>query len=397
MKKLLILAIILRLLVATFYFHPDIKTYNFQASFLRHGVFNIYSYVANHQADLPIKEPPVYLPLTYLVVGGYQAVAAPILGKSFDSWLGNAGVNSFIKDPNIFRYLLVLKLPILAFDVAIAYLLMRFFDDKGDKKKVFTFWLFNPFTVLIFYVFSNVDIYPVALTVLGMLAAKENKLLKASAFFGIAAAFKLYPLLFVPFIFLKAVGWKNRLRTIVVPIAVLLLVSLPYMSGAFIHSALISGLTTRIFNPGITVGFGEYGILGLVGVTMLFFYGWLFDENINLFNYLIALFLIIFSFSHFNIQWLAWIGPFVVILAVKKPKLSLALFVLALFAISIPFLYEDRSMSVGLIRVYSNLFDVLPTPFVALQKFYDPYNLQSILHSMFAGGSLVVVYRLFKT
>lgn len=396
MKKLIILAIVLRLLVAAFYFHPDIKTFNYQASFLKSGVFNIYSYLTSHKATLPLKEEFVYFPLTYFTLGSYQWLMQPVLGHGFDAWLANAGINSFVRDPQIFKYLVILKLPYLVLDIAIGFLLMKFFESKEEAKKVFIFWLFNPFTIALFYIFSNVDIFPIFLTVLSFLAIRRNKLLLASVLLGVAAGFKLYPILFIPFIFLKGENLMDKLKILVAPIAILLVIIAPFLSVAFIQSALISGLTTRIFNPGLSLGFAEFNIVGLTGLVFLFFYALLVDKNINLFNYWIALFLIIFSFTHFNIQWLGWIAPFLVILSVKKPKLAVTIFILSLVAFLIPPLYNDRSMSVGLLRVYSTLFDLLPTPSTIIQLVYDPYNLQSILHSILAGGSLAVIYKLFR-
>lgn len=396
MRKLLLLAIFLRLLVAAFYFHPDIKTYNFQASFLRKGIVNIYSYLVNNKKTLPLKEEFVYFPLTYFTLGTYQAIASPILGKGFDGWLADAGVNSFVKNPDIFKYLIVLKLPYLAVDILIAYLLMKFFDDPVKRKKAFIFWLFNPFTIVIFYVFSNVDIFPVALTLVSLLLAKKNKLVASSLVLGIGAGFKLYPILLVPFLFLKAGTLKEKILVLLAPFMTLGIIVAPFLSSAFVQSAVISGLTTRIFNPGFSLGFGEFNIVGLTGFTALFFYGLLIDRKINLFNYWIVIFLLIFSSSHFNIQWLAWVAPFLVILAVQKPRLVFTLMALSIAAFLIPPLYEDRSMSMGLLRIYSTLYDLLPTPFIIVQKFYDPYNLQSILHSFLAGGSGVVIYDLFR-
>lgn len=396
MKKLLLLAVVLRLLVAAFYFHPDIKTYNFQASFLRKGVFNIYAYLRENNKSLPLKEEFVYFPLTYFTVGGYQAIMSPILGKGFDAWLSDASVNSFVKNPGVFRYLVVLKLPYLVLDILIGYLLMRFFDDKEKARKAFIIWLFNPFTIVLFYVFSNVDIFPVALTLVSLLLARKNKLIASSLLLGIGAGFKLYPILLVPFLFLKARSVKEKLGVIASPIIALAVIITPFLSSAFIQSAVISGLTTRIFNPGFSIGFGEFNIVGLTGLVALFFYGLLIDKKVNILNYWIAIFLLIFSFSHFNIQWLAWVAPFLVILSVQKPKLAVTLLILSLVAILIPPLYEDRSMSFGLLRVYSTLFDLLPTPFSAIQTVYDPYNLQSIFHSVLAGGSLMVIFNLFR-
>jgi hypothetical protein len=396
MKKLLVLAVVLRILVASFLFHPDIKTYNYQASFLKKGVFNIYSYLVKNNKTLPIKDGFVYFPLTYFVLGGYQAVLSPVLGSGFDSWLANASSNSIVNDPNIFKYLLILKLPYLVLDIAIAFLLKRFFDDRDKADKVFTLWLFNPFTIFLIYAFSNVDIFAVLLTVVAFLLLKKEKLILASAILGIAAGFKLYPLLFIPFLFIKGKDLKEKIFVVLIPAIILGIIVVPFWSQDFVQSALISGLTTRIFNPGFSIGFGESMIVGLFSISILFFYALLIDKKIKLFNYWVILLIFIFAFSHFHIAWLLWIAPFIVILACKKPSISIPLFLLAILAFMIPMLYDDRSMTISLFRTYSTWYDLISTPFTIVQKFYDPYNLQSILHSVLAGGSLVVGYELLS-
>ncbi|MCX6704457.1 MAG: glycosyltransferase family 87 protein [Candidatus Woesebacteria bacterium] len=386
MKKLLLLAIFLRILVAGFLFHPDIKTYNFQASFLKKGVVNIYTYLVENKKSLTLKDNFVYFPLTYFTLGGYQAVITPILGNGFDSWLANAGVNSIVEDPNIFKYLTLLKLPYLILDIAIAFLLMRFFENKEDRKKAFIFWLFNPFTIVIIYVFSNIDIFPVILTILAFLMIKKQKLFSASLILGLASGFKLYPLLFVPFLFLAGRNLKEKFILAATPILTFGLIILPFISTAFFQSALVSGLTTGIFTSDFTT----------LALAILFFYAVLIDKKLNLFNYWIALFLIIFSFTLFHTQWLLWIAPFLVILSVKNPKLSWLIFSLSIFAFVIPALFQDRFMTISLFRVYSTWYDMLPTPFTVLQKVYDPNNIQFVFHSILAAGSLAMTYIIFK-
>ena len=103
--------------MAAFYFHPDIKTFNFQASFLGKGVIDIYSYLINNKQNLPFKEEFVYFPLSYFALGGYQIAVSPILGSGFNAWLNNASSNAFVIDSSIFRYLIVLKLPYLLLDI----------------------------------------------------------------------------------------------------------------------------------------------------------------------------------------------------------------------------------------------------------------------------------------
>ena len=396
MKKLLILAIALRILVAGLLFHPDIKVYNFQSSFLKKGVINIYSYLIENKKTLSFKEEFVYFPLTYFVIGGYQWIVSPLMGDSFDLWLSNASSTSFVRDPNIFKYLIVLKFPYLVLDILIAFLLKKFFDEKEKGEKAFTLWLFNPFTIFLIYAFSNIDIYAVLFTLIAFLLLKKGKLLQASALVGLAAGFKLYPILFIPFLILKAKGLREKILVGAIPILILGAIILPFWSPAFIQSALVSGLTTRIFNPGFSIGFNESMIVSLLAITFLFFYGWLVDKELNLFNYWVVLLLFIFAFSHFHVAWLLWIAPFVIILTTKKPSLSHPLFLMATLSLVIPMLYEDRSMTISLFRVFSTWYDLLPTPFAVLENFYDPYNLQSILHSIVAGGSLVIGYKLLK-
>lgn len=396
MKKLLIWAIVLRTIIGIFYFHPDIKTFNFQASFLGHGVFNIYSYLVGHKESLPLKEEFVYFPLTYFVLGGYQMVAAPILGSGFTNWLSNADTNAYVTDPNIFKYLFALKLPYMVLDVLIAYLLMGFFEDEKKKKEVFTIWLFNPFTIILIYVFGNIDIFPVALTLVSLALAKKNKLMPAALMLGLAAGFKLYPLLFAPFLAFYGKNIKEKIMIGILPFLIFIGISLPFVSKAFIQSTLISGLTTRIFNPSFSVGFGESIIAGVAAMVGLFCYAAVFNKKPDLIKYWIILFVAIFSFSHFHVQWLLWIAPFLAILAVEKREIAWLIVLVFASAIVIPLFYQDRFMSVGLLRIYSLYYDLLPTPFTVLQKVYDPYNFQSLLHSVMAGGAVVLSYKLLK-
>jgi len=404
MRKLLAIAIALRLLVSGLLFHPDIKTIAFQTSFLKKGIVNIYPYLINNKASLSLKEEFVYFPFTYLTLGSYQAVISNFLGNDFDNWLADAGANSVVNNPNIIKYLIFLKFPLLVMDISIAFLLLNYFKKREDGEKAFTLWLFNPFTIVLIYAFSNIDIYAVLLTVIAFLYIKREKLITASVFLGLAISFKLYPLLFVPFLFLKSKNIKDKILTTLIPISIFVLSIIPFWSSAFVKSALVSGLSVRIFSPSFGIGFSESIIVGLFLLSILFFSTYLFDKQslplrgkkIKLFNYFVILLLIIFSFSHFHISWLLWIAPFLTILVIQKPSLKWPIFFWAVFAISIPLFYSDRAMTISLFRIYSTWYDLLPTPFTFIQKLYDAYNFQSMLHSVLAGLSVVMTYKLIK-
>jgi uncharacterized membrane protein len=372
--------------VSAFYFHPDIKTYNFQASFLKTGVFDIYTHLIQNREQLTLKEEFVYFPLTYFLLGGYQIVVSPIMGSGFNSWLANASSNAFVLDPNIFKYLMVLKLPYLALDILIAFILKRFFDDKEKGEKAFKLWLFNPFTIFLIYAISNIDIFAVTLTLAAFLYFSKEKPILGSVFLGLAAGFKLYPLLFTPFLFLYGKGIKEKLTLSLTPWLIFGLICTPFISPDFFHSALVSGLSTGILKSE----------LGVLAISALFFYAVTVDKKINLLSYWVILFLMVFSFPLYHIQWLLWVAPFVVILVIQRPKLIPIVLILSITSFVIPLLYQDRFMTMGLLRAYSLLYDMLPTPFLAVQKVYDPYSLVSAIHAAMAGATLVLAYKLFK-
>ncbi len=392
-KKIIVLAILLRILIMPFYFHPDIKTYSYQASFLGQGVFNIYSYINANGPRLALNEQFVYFPLTYFVLGGYQVLTSPILGSGFGSWLGNASAGA-VNTVGIYHYLFLLKLPYLVLDISIGLLLMKFFQEKERKLQALTLWLFNPFSIVIIYVFSNVDTIPVMLSVVSLLLARQKKWLLSALVLGIAALFKAYPLLFLPFIIMAIPEGRKRVYAGVISLGVFALILLPFLfSPGFSQAALVSGLTTRVFDSNLGLGFGEYLYNGIIGFALLFFF-FLFQKERNLLSFFLASLLILFSFIHFHIQWLLWVLPFFVLIIVQKRQMLFPVTLLLVLAVLIPFLYDDAYMSIGVFSALSPLYTLLPTPFSALQKVYDPYILQSILHSIFAGGSLLLSWKL---
>lgn len=395
--KLFILAIILRLLIMPFYFHPDIKTYNYQASFLKNGIFNVYSYLTNNKDKLPIKEDFVYFPLAYLFLGTYQIIATPILGPNFNIWLSDASSQS-VERIGVFRYLFILKFPYLLLDLLVPFLIIYFLKDIKQKKEIFVLWLFNPISIAIIYIFSNIDIIPVVLSLMSLLLFKNKKILLSGLILGIAAGFKAYPLLFLPFFLLYTNKYTDLLRLLTVSLGSTILIIAPFWSTAFLNSALISGLTTRIAFPGIGLGFGESLMVAVLLPSSLFMMGLTENkkklDNIWLLIFLVLLFL--FSSIHFHIQWLLWIMPFLVLFYTLNKKIGKFGFVWLTLAFLIPLLYDDKSMSVSLLSVVNPLYNLLPTTFLILQRIYDPFIIQGIIHSIMLAISLVIFFRSYR-
>lgn len=395
-RNLLLLAVLVRLLVMPFYFHPDIKTYNFQASFLKKGVWNIYDYLSENKSRLSLKDEFVYFPLTYFFLGSYQVVASPLLGQGFDRWLSNASSNAAL-ETGVFRYLFILKFPYLVLDILIAFLLAGFFSDFQMKKKVFAFWLFNPFSIILIYIYSNVDIFPVFLTVLSLYFTAKNKFSFSALILGLGAGFKAFPLLLIPFLMLKTRTIKYKIIVIVLSLGAFILSILPFIKSIpFRESALVSGLTTRIIAGGLSLGFGEVLMPAVILLSILFFWG-LSKLNIELWRYFLAALIVVLISIHFHIQWLLWLLPFFSIGYAVSPEREKKLTILfLLIAFSIPLIYADKFMTVGLLRAFGPTYELLPIPHLILSKIYDPSVAQGLLHSVLFGLGLLLSQKIIS-
>lgn len=397
-RNLLLLAVVLRLLIMPFYFHPDIKTTNYKVSFLKEGVIDIYSHIEQNLSKLTYPEQFNYFPVTYFFLGSYQVLASPFLGEDFSDWLTDAG-QSANERVGAYRYLLILKLPYLMFDIFTAFLLMGFFTLTEQKRRVFTLWLFNPLSIILIYVFSNIDIIPVFLTVVSLYYFEKNKLFAAAVMLGLGASFKAFPLLLVPFLILKAPTVKEKIVVSLASFGTFFITILPVIFNSSFHqSALASGLTTRIVYTGIGLGFSENLLVTVFMYTLLIFIAYL-SRGIDLLIYTLLTFLFILSSIHFHIQWVLWVMPFVTLVTFSVREEKKVINILWLFIISasvIPLLYQDRYMSTMLLNAISPLFVQLPTPATAVQRIYDPYVIQSVLHTVLLSVSIATAFKLLK-
>lgn len=397
LKTIIISAILVRLLVMVLLMHPDIKTYNFQASFLGQGVWNIYNYLPEHKSELALKEEFVYFPLTYFTLGVYQVLISPLLGSGFYTWLGNAGADAATQI-GVFRYLFLLKLPYLFLDLFVGYLLTRLYGDPAKKLKVLSLWLLNPFTIILLYGFSNVDIFPVTFSVLSLWMARKRQFVLSALMLAIGASFKAYPILLLPVLMFFAPGLKSRILMVLGSAVVLFLAIGPFMSSeGFRQATLTSGLMSRIVENGLSIGFGEMLLPTIVIFGAIFTHLLLSKRQVVPIHYLfLVMFMVLFSTIHYHIQWLLWMAPFAVMLLVDEPDYFWGIIIFALVGLFIPLTYNDHSMTFGLLSPISYSYNTLPIPFDLVSKFSDPDMVISALHSVLLGVSLVLSWKLLK-
>lgn len=391
-----LLALFVRFLLMPFIFHPDIKSHHFHFYFLSQGVFNIYQFLASNIQNLPYTDTFNYPPLVYFVFGAVQFLLKPFLGGEFVNWIFDWGP-SRLASPEIFRYLFILKIPYLILDIITAFLLTHFFKEKKEKQKVFLFWLFNPIALYSIYGLGSFDILPSLFVLWSVLLVLKKRPTRGALILGLAAAFKTYPLLFLPFLVVfGAKDIKGRLKIFILGLVPYFLTCLPFLGSApFRESVLLSGLSQRLFFAAIPLGFGENLIIFVTALTFLFFLALRFASSVahpeeKIIPFFLAVLLLVLGLGHFHPQWMIWILPFLTILLVKKPSLAFAQVVFYLSFLAVVFLFNDRAQLLGLLTPINLDFIEIPSIFEILRdkKIIDPFLLQSLFHSLLAGTAL---------
>ncbi len=360
-----------------FFYHPDIKSQHYHFQFLSKGTFNIYDYLDKNKENLGYKDTFNYLPLTYYSFGLSHAVSKPLLGTSFYEWLNDWGEkrNQHI---NIIFYMLILKLPYLLCDFFIGYLLLKIYNNK----KLLLFWLFNPLSIYLIYILGNFDVLPSLLTLLSFYYIKKDKYFWSYLSLGIAVALKIYPVIFIPFIFFY--DKKNLLKNIKYSIFSMLPLFLtigPFITQkSFYTSFLGSGLTQKILEYNIA----SVPIFPVIYILILIFY--LFSKSKYKFEIaILQVFLIFIGLVKFHPQWIMWFFPFIIILFIKetlKNKIFFSIyFLLVLFYI---FLFNDNFLFWGHLMPVDPVFIDLTSPFhlIKLRTEWDPVLIQNNIHNI---------------
>lgn len=399
--RALLLALFIRFLLMPFLYHPDIKSHHFHFYFLSQKIFNIYQYLANNIQNLPYTDTFNYPPLVYFVFGTIQFLLRPFLGSGFVSWLFDWGPER-IFNPSIFRYLFILKIPYLILDILTAFLLTQFFKEKKQKQRVFLFWLFNPIVLYAIYGLGHFDILPSLLVLLAVLLVLKDRKKLGGLSLGVAAAFKTYPLLLLPFlVVLGSKKTRERLMIFILGIIPYMISILPFLNSVvFRQSVLFSGLSQRLFLAGIPLGFGENLIIFISAFIFLFLlaFHYFSSEKEKIVPFFLVIFLLIFSLSHFHPQWIIWILPFLTITLIKKPSLLFPQIVFYLTFFGVVLLFNDRAQFLGLLSLFNPDFLGVPNIFEVLRdkNIVDPFLIQSISHSLLSGVSFWIGWQVLK-
>ena len=362
-------AVMLRVVAMLVAAHSDITFINFFPSKLAYeGIFNIYGYIeANFPPD---RTWAYYPPMTYLTVGGWQFLFKAFC-PGFYQWISKAyflGLGEWLvvngASFDFFKYLFMMKLPYLFFDMTCLYAILGCVNDSDMKKRALKLWVFSPVILYGVYMFGQVDIFPVTLIMISILMVKRKKKYAAFLLLSLSGLFKTFPLfLILPYLIIltdsRASFWKN-ITAVSLPF---ILILLPFY--LFSGSQVINSLFPRFY-----VVPAEYMFLDVIKkIIFVMLYGSLLISCYKMKRALIqsdavllvsiAVLMIIFTLFFTPIHYFVWVTP-LLILAVSMKMIPGWIFWAQIICLFIYNLNSSRTTGALFMPLNPQFFTALP-------------------------------------
>ncbi|MAG59626.1 hypothetical protein CMO96_02440, partial [Candidatus Woesebacteria bacterium] len=319
MKKIipwLVIAIAIRLLVASVTLHPDLRAYA-RASYLisQEGmVFNFYDANLGGLSNDILNYPPI----AYLSTAPFMTILS-----SFYPWdLFQTLLHDFDKvygDPQLPLLLFLLKSPYIIFDLVGLLLIGQLFREHKKRFWAQIVWLFNPITIYTSYMMGQSDLLIALFILLAIVMAAKKKYLWAAVSLGVGGGVKLFPLLLIPFLVLQ--GGKTlgeRLKIFAVAIGTFLAIISPYLpSVGFRQYALVASQTDKMLFAKIPVSGAEFLPIFVVLFGLLIWLCFQKPDRIALWQWFLIVLLSFFGLTHYHPQWFVWTVPLLILLVVS--------------------------------------------------------------------------------
>jgi hypothetical protein len=363
MKRILLIAAFLYLLIAPLTYHPDNKEVLFWASSANGSVWNIWEYGEKY---LPPNKQYGYPPLHFYLDKLQYAIAKPLAGDGYVEWLGTPHKEDLFQ-PQLARYMAASKIPLILLGLIAGYfifLLARQFGLSEKRSRLAAcIWLFNPITIYSIPMMGQNDVMAIVFFLGGWLVLRRHPKI-ASIIFGLAMSIKTYPLIWLAFLLPATPGItrKQKVGIFLLSIFVYLMTLVPFLHNpTFLSVGMKPEITNRFLIPQISIGFDQviYVVPVLLAVVFL-------ATSTSAVSILLTVNLLLLGFSHFHPQWYTWTIPFFALwLASQKKKdtifysLMLASVVLVSW-ITVVVLFADKWLSVGMIGVANPSLGNLP-------------------------------------
>ncbi len=236
------------------------------------------------------------------------------------------------------------KLPLLLADVSIFYILKKLFPLK--EKKIFIFYFINPIVLYAIYIYSQLDIIPMALFMFGVLYLINKKYIVSSIFVGLALSTKFHIIVAVPLILFylyKRENIKVSIKYLFISIFLFLFLDFPFLlSDGFYQMVILSPKQSLLFDSFYKIG--ELKLFLPVAAILSVYLHFFNQKKVNqdfLYFYFGLLFVTTIFFVFPAPAWYVWSIPFISIFFIvnKDVKKSTLLYIIFSFSYLIFFVF----------------------------------------------------------
>jgi uridine kinase len=202
-----------------------------------------------------------YPPLMLWILTPLRVLASPLLAHGTDTvtWL----------------HLLILRLPLVAFDALLAVLLVRWYPDRLPR----ILWLYwaSPVVFYVCYWHGQLDIIPTTLFFGSLYLLERDRLDWSAVVFGLALATKSHLLAAIPFLAVYLLGrrdWRETARYLAISAGIYAAIVAPYLpSDAFRAMVYGSPEQARVFANQIHLaGSQNFGLLVTPAAVLLLWF-----------------------------------------------------------------------------------------------------------------------------
>lgn len=301
-----------------------------------------------------------------------------------------SGVYNLSELKTCFRILFLNKITFLIADIICLVLLLNYFKKSKNIIKGLAFWSFNPIIIYVAYMIGRFDLYAIIFIIAGFLMFEYNKKNLGVLCFGIAAAFRQYPVLLFPFIIvIISKNFKEFIKYCIIIIAPLIIYNLLHNIPAYISNVSVKAPTAVVANDQHSNMLFHYQFSNLVLFPFFYFlllfwtYKNLRLQPENLYKVVFCFFMILYSFANSEPQFFIWVIPVLAIVYIKEKvsTFELIIFFILFFA---NLLKWDKAYSTYLcLPLNPELFYYLPAPPRILNEFFPIQIINKLVTSCF--------------
>ena len=310
----------------------------------------------------------------------------------------------FVDYPHIYRILFLLKFPYLLFDFASAFVLLHIFsNNKKGGLAVFIFWMINPVSIFVVYIFGRCEPLQIFFVLLGIYYAKKNKLTLAVLMLGMSIPIRIYPaMLLLPFALILGKNIRQQIRLCffgILPWLIMHIPSLMAKSGSPMVSAATSSFSQIFFGLKFDFRFFDGIYVFVVGYFLILLYGYLNLSHSYRSTWKICLVTLLFFYAvcYFHPQYFMWLMPLLV-LQIVEDKRFIGLYVIQVFALLVHTLHWDKAMNGQLFMpINKHYFKYVPAIKTYIDKVYPADRFILIFRSILTAVCFFMIYLIIKS